>query len=222
MGDWLHSFVFAAWDNVVGPKVLKIWPSSMFINLTENCGVSDHVDEIGIEIEEEKGYDVTDESGSVDLGCFTRFNEEIVAKYISVHTLTGHLAKTKHTDYDSINEISLCVPALGFASQTATFYCLCLSNNEGEPNSFCVEEPHMASLSVVFNYAKCLDAFWNLQPLITHLLRKTVERLKVGLSQVIRKVHTTAISVYFKYCLFRIVTIMKTLLFHSGLQKSIM
>lgn len=182
MGDWLHSFIFAAWDNVVGPKVLKIWPASSFASSDELN--TNYFDEVGIEIQEEKGIDSTDEPISLKKNIFTKVDGDSVAKYISVHTLTGHLAKTKHTDYDGVNDISLSVPALGFASQTATFYCLCFSNIDGETTNICVEEPHMASLSIVFDYSKYLDAFWNLQPLILHLLRKTVERLKVGLSQV--------------------------------------
>lgn len=184
MGDWLHSFIFAAWDNVVGPKVLKKWPTSSFTLSDVQKSFCDGVDEVGIEIQEEKGIDATDEPNSLRTkSCFIKADEDSIAKYISVHTLTGHLAKTKHTDYDGVNEISLTVPALGFASQTATFYCLCFSNSDGETN-ICLEEPHMASLSLVFEYGKSLDAFWNLQPLVLHLLGKTVERLKVGLSQV--------------------------------------
>jgi hypothetical protein len=184
MGDCLHSFIFASWDNVVGPKVLKKWPTSGFIFSSENTNFGDEIDEVGIEIKEEKGIDSTDESSSQKRTFSLKVEEDQIAKYISVHTLTGHLAKTKHTDYDGVNEISLSVPALGFASQTATFYCLCFSNNYGETTNICIEEPHMVSLSIVFYYEKCLDIFWNLQPLIIHLLNKTVERLKVGLSQV--------------------------------------
>ena len=39
-----------------------------------------------------------------------QIDDEQVAKYISIHTLTGHLAKSKHTDYDGVNDISLNVP----------------------------------------------------------------------------------------------------------------
>ncbi|KZS14035.1 Uncharacterized protein APZ42_020662 [Daphnia magna] len=183
MGDWLHSFIFAAWDNVVGPKILKKWPTSGFMCSSENTSFGDEVDEVGTEIKEERAIDSTNETSASRKTFSMQADEDSVAKYISVHTLTGHLAKTKYTDYDGVNEISLNVPALGFASQTATFYCLCFSNNYGETNNICIEEPHMVSLSMVFDYKKGLDAFWNLQPLIVHLLSKTVERLKVGLSQ---------------------------------------
>ena len=204
---------------------MKVWPTSEFISDEVNASIiSDGVDEVGIEIEEEKGIDSTDEPSPLRKNIFTKFDADSVAKYISIHTLTGHLAKTKHTDYDGVNEISLIVPALGFASQTATFYCLCFSNsNDGEIN-ICVEEPLMASLSLVFDYNKCLDEFWNLQPLILHLLSKTVERLKIGLSQVLKlhplfhEEHRKSNSNIF---LFRTIIIMKSQLFQSGLVKSI-
>lgn len=202
MGDWLHSFIFAAWDNVVGPKVLKTWPTTIFTSTGGGSdALYDGVDEIGVEIEEEKGIDTTDEPSSIKTkNSFMKANEDLIAKYISIHTLTGHLAKTKHTDYDGINEISLTVPALGFASQTATFYCLCFSSNENETNNFCIDEPNMASLSLVFEYGKCLDAFWNLQPLIVHLLSKTAERLKVGLSQVLILLQILYVCNNYKIC----------------------
>lgn len=191
MGDWIHSFIFSAWDNVVGPKVLKVWPTSLFSSPDTQPGVSNGViDEVGIEIQEEKSFDLTDEpsiSASTNRlkNAPVKLDDELIGKYISVHTLTGHLAKSKHTDYDGMNEISLTVPALGFASQSTTFYCLCFSSTENDNNHFCTEEPYMASLSVVFDHGKYQEAFWNLQPLVIHLLSRTVDRLKVGLSQVL-------------------------------------
>lgn len=113
--DLLHSFVFAAWDNVVGPKVLKIWKGNGFVR-SEELPSFDVVDEVGIEISEEKVIDdeANNENGiqTLERNPAIQLDEEQVSKYISVHTLTGHLAKSKHTDYDGVNDISLNVPAL--------------------------------------------------------------------------------------------------------------
>ena len=182
----IHSFVYAAWDNVVGPKILKTWPASSF-QVIPACDV---VDEVGVEVAEGQvasdpgGFSTSSRNGCRSISPSLQEKDE-VAKYISVHTLTGHLAKAQHTDFDSVNDVCLNVPALGFASQSATFYCLFLPENVvGDLGTFCTEEPCMSSLSAVFYYHR-VDEFWSLQPLVLHLLRKTAERLKVGLSQVI-------------------------------------
>jgi len=112
----IHSFVFAAWDNVVGPKILRIWPGRSFVR-PEELPSFDVVDEVGIEISEEKVINSVsgDEDGNEtqeQKNSVIQIDDEQVAKYISIHTLTGHLAKSKHTDYDGVNDISLNVPAL--------------------------------------------------------------------------------------------------------------
>lgn len=192
MEDFFHSFVLCGWDNVVGPKVVKTWPHSAFRSIEEVTKVD--VDEVGTEVSEEKAYSFSEDyrrrtSSLSQPPCKNRASNESIGKYISAHTLTGHLAKSKHTNYDSLNHITLCVPNLGFISQTTTFYCLnldcSLSLGDTDMSNICVEEPHMTSLTVIFQHNEtCLDLFWKLQPLILHLLEKIVERLKVGLFQV--------------------------------------
>lgn len=193
--ELVHSVVFACWDNVVGPKILKTWSAKSFSRFEELPSFED-VDEVGIEIKEEKviDTDVTDdisahfENIQEDVRKTIRLDEEQVAKYISIHTLTGHLAKSKHTDYDGVSDICLNVPALGFISQTATFYCLLFSNSDGYSSNGFVEEPCMGSLTIVFNYNAASKVFWDIQPLVVHLLTKTVEKMKVGLSQVFKTI----------------------------------
>jgi hypothetical protein len=73
----------------------------------------------------------------------------------------------------------------GFISQTATFYCLLFSNSDGYSSNGFVEEPCMGSLTLVFHHHAASKVFWDIQPLVIHLLQKTAERLKVGLSQVL-------------------------------------
>ncbi len=171
----IHSFVYSAWDNVVGPKVLKTWPSSSFEDPS-----ADVVDEVGTEILEEREV-----AAAADTSCTSPEAEDQVARYISSHTLTGHLAKAKHTNFDSVNEVCLSVPSLGFTSQSTTFYCLFLpsSSDLGDLDAFCTDEPCMSSLTVIFHSSR-LKEFLDLQPLILHHLRKTSDRIKVGLSQV--------------------------------------
>lgn len=203
--DLIHSFVYAAWDNVVGPKTLKTWPGSCF-QVIPACDV---VDEVGIEVAEGKdtnpdppgAFTTSFRNGHRCISPSLQEKDE-VAKYISVHTLTGHLAKAKHTDYDSVNEVCLTVPTLGFISQSTTFYCLFFPDTVvGDLGTFCTEEPCMSSLSIVFNHSRGED-FWNLQPLAIHLLRKAADRLKVGLSQV-TQTNISLTSIYSLVHLFR-------------------
>lgn len=198
MGSLLHSFVFSAWDNVVGPKVVKTWPASLFSKY-ESVSEDSVIDEVGTEVDE-----IDHEKSDIGLskGSEPHLNVESdpVAKYISVHTLTGHLVRSKHTDYDSVNQIFLEVPSLGFTSQTATFYCLCFRSSTDKGNPNVVEEPFMVSLSTVLHYSQFDKTLWKLQPLLIHLLEKVVECLKVGMSQVLLLVVQNSIPLL-KKCL---------------------
>jgi len=174
----IYQIVLSTWDNVVGPKVLATWSLTDLNRINPEICFTDF-DEVGTEVEED------DETASAvtlsreDLSC--ELAEDGISKYIALHTLTGHLIKSDRTDYDTINEMSLSVPALKFVSQTATFYAPFLSEEAFSPEES-VTEPSMNSLSVVFDYED-RGVFWNLNPLLTFLLQRIVECLRVGLSQ---------------------------------------
>lgn len=169
--ELLYNFVFCVWDNVVGPKALKVWPAAEF-RLKEKI-VTD-VDEIGVEVSEDSSLPTSFHP------IWPAVGKDQISKYIAVHTLTGHLVKSKHADCELITDISLSVPALSFVSQTTTFYCL-ISHDEGQEGI--AEEPNMSSLSIVFQL-KYQNIFWNIHKLVTHLLRKISQRLKIGFLQV--------------------------------------
>lgn len=174
----LYQIVLCAWDNVVGPKVLETWSLNDLTGSNSDCLDGD-VDEVGIEVGEEN--DMSAFSYEEDL-CSEKDSEEI-STYIALHTLTGHLIRSKYSDYDTINEVSLSVPALKFVSQTSTFYCPFLVEDNCLREEF-FTEPSMNSLTIVFHH-KYQNVIWNIHPMLTHLLQRTAECLKVGLSQVI-------------------------------------
>lgn len=186
MDTLLHSFVFAAWDNVVGPKVVKTWPASQFSKY-EVLSDNTLVDEVGTEVDE-IDHEKSGPTGPTKTpdSSLSLIDDDPIAKYISVHTLTGHLVRSKHTDYDSVNQVFLEVPSLGFTSQTATFYCLSFHSNSNKGDPHILEEPYMVSLSIVLCYSNFNKIIWKLQPLLIHLLERVVECLKVGLSQVFK------------------------------------
>ena len=184
MGDikpWegLCQIVLCAWDNVVGPKVLDTWTLNDLNDSTSDPVLVD-VDEIGIEVEE--GSDIASLTSSWEDGLSSEINRDEISKYISLHTLTGHLVRSKYSDYDSINEVSLIVPALKFISQTSTFYCPYLYEDSCLRDEF-FAEPSMNSLTLVFHY-KYQNVVLNIHPILTHLLQRVAECLRVGLSQV--------------------------------------
>ena len=176
----LCQMVLCTWDNVVGPKVLETWSLNDLNNL--NSGhVKGDFDEVGVEVGE--GNDVASLAYSGEEDLSSEIDCDEVSKYISLHTLTGHLVRSKYSDYDTINDVSLSVPALKFVSQTSTFYCSFLSDENCLRDEF-ITDPSMNSITIVFHY-KYQNVVWNINPMLTHLLQRIAECLRVGLSQVI-------------------------------------
>jgi hypothetical protein len=197
--DFLHSLVFAIWDNVIGPKILKIWlPTALKEVKVDRVANGDEVDEVGVEISEENQSIVrtsNNENGSRSSTPVVRLDDNVVAKYLAIHTLTGHLTiKPKETDYESVSDVCLSVPALCFISQTATFYCHIFSNYNASNAAGSIEDPCMCSLSIVFHFNH-ENIFWNLQPLLIHLLHQVAHKIKFGLSQV----YSLNLFIYFLY-----------------------
>ena len=199
--DFLHSLVFAIWDNVIGPKILKIWLPTALIEKevkVDRDANGDEVDEVGVEISEENQSMVrtsNNENGSRASTPVVRLDDNVVAKYLAIHTLTGHLTiKPKETDFESVSDVCLSVPALCFISQTATFYCHIFSNYNASNAEGCIEDPCMCSLSIVFHFNH-ENIFWNLQPLVIHLLHQVAHKIKFGLSRVC----TSNLCIYFLF-----------------------
>lgn len=171
VGAFLHSFVFSIWDNVVGPKVIKVWPSYVIESqLKKSIGDCEEVDEVGVEVNE-------------DNQPFSKSGlENVIAKYLALHTLTGHLVtrESEIIDYETASDICLSVPALNFLAQSTTFYSLMVPNYEC--SRVYQDDPCMTSFSIVFNY-EFEEMFWNLHPLLLHLIHHVTRRIKVGLSQ---------------------------------------